>query len=410
MKRFIKAIAAIILMVAVVCATGCTKSDDSNNGGNNTENGGGSGDGNGSGGGNGGGNGGGGSNTQLPAGMYLGVIGFNQQLHVHPITRLDDAAIEETKQFIENLPMGGATLLYHAVNTSLDMLASYEIPENLKSVYVVNFTDGLDEGSYAFSNYSSGAQYLQAVSQRIRNERIHGDTIKAHTIGIQGNDVLSYDLAEFLNNLNGISQLPSERYVRYVTEFEDVLVELRGIAEMLHQQSINAILTLKFPVPDPNTRVRFCFDITTPAPHEPNEALQSEQYIEGVYITDSEGKGVLTNVRYVGMSSSSGNMVRSVSMEPPFVTFNFEGMKDADNNNFTTSNLDHLLEWKYNTNANAWINNSEWSHEGTTDVINKYFSSLVMLNLDCSQSLGSQKFRQLKNCAKDFVDVLRTDE
>ena len=409
MKRLMKAMAALMLMVVVVCATGCTKSDDSNNGGNNTENGGGGGNGNGDNGGNGNGDNGGGSGTGLPAGMYLGVIGFNQELHIHPITRLDDDAIEETKQFIEDLPMGGATLLYHAVNTSLDMLDSYGTPQDLKSVYVVNFTDGLDEGSYAFSNYNSGAQYLQAVSQRIRNERIHGDTIKAHTVGIQGNDVLSYDLDEFLNNLNGISQVPSERYVRYVTEFEDVLVELRGIAEMLHQQSINSILTLKFPVPDPNTRIRFCFDITTPAPHEPNEALQSEHYIEGMYITDSEGRGVLTNVRYVGMSSSSGRVVRSVSMEPPFVVFKFEGMKDANNNHFTNSNLAHLQEWKYNTNANAWIHNSEWTNEGNTEVNHFYFSSLVMLNLDCSQSLGSQKFRQLKDCAKDFVDVLRTN-
>lgn len=400
MKKLMKAIAALMLTVAVLC-TACTK--DPENGGNNNGNNGGNG-GNGSGGG-----GGNGSGTELPAGMYIGVIGFNQQLYSKPITRLDDAAIQETKQFIENLQLGGATLLYHAVNTSLDMLSSSGIPKDLISVSIVNFTDGLDEGSYTFSNYSSGAQYLQAVTQRIRNEKIADVSIEAHTIGTQGNDVFSYDLEEFKSNLNGISSLPSEQYVHFVTDFSDVQANFREIAENLHQQSTNSTLTLRLPVPDPNTRIRFCFDITTQPPHEPNEALQSTRYIEGVYINNSEGKGVLTGVQYVGMSSTSGSTVTAVSMEPPFAVFKFEGMKDADNNNFTNNTIAHLQEWKFNTNANAWIHNSEWTNSGNTEVTNDYYSSLIMLNLDCSESLGTEKFRDLKTYAKEFVDVLKTN-
>ena len=132
MKKFTKALAALMLTVAVFCAAGCTKPDDPNdpnNGGNN--------------GGNGGGNGSGGNGGSLPAGMYLGVIGFNQQLYTRPITRLDAATIQQTKDFIDGLEMGGATLLYHAVNTSLDMLASNGIPQDLINVSIVNFTDGL---------------------------------------------------------------------------------------------------------------------------------------------------------------------------------------------------------------------------------------------------------------------------
>lgn len=399
MKKFTKAIAAIMLTVAVVCVAGCTKPDDPNNpnnGGN-------------EGGGNNGGNGGGGNATELPAGMYLGVIGFNQQLYTRSITRLDAAAIQETKQFIENLQLGGATLLYHAVNTSLDMLASNGIPNDLINVSIVNFTDGLDEGSYTFSNYSSGAQYLQAVTQRIRNEKIADVSIEAHTIGTQGNDVFSYDLTEFLNNLNGISSLPSDKYVHFVTNFSDVQAAFREIAENLHQQSTNSILTLRLPVPDPNTRIRFSFDITTAPPHQPNEAIESEHYIEGVYVNDSEGKGVLTGVQYVGLSSTSGSTVTAVSMEPPFAVFKLEGMMDADGHNFSNNTIAHLLEWKYNTNASAWIHNSEFTSSGNTEVTNEYYSSLVMLNLDCSESLGAEKFGELKTYAKEFVDVLKTN-
>ena len=96
-------------------------------------------------------------------------------------------------------------------------------------------------------------------------------------------------------------------------------------------------------------------------------------------------------------------------MEPPFAVFKFEGMKDADNNNFTNNTIAHLQEWKFNTNANAWIHNSEWTNSGNTEITNDYYSSLIMLNLDCSESLGAEKFRDLKTFAKEFVDVLKTN-
>ena len=262
MQKFMKAIAALMLTVAVVCAAGCKKTEDPNDPNN---------------GGNGGNSGGGnGSDTELPAGIYLGVIGFNDQLHTKSITRLDATTIDVTKQFINGLQVGGATLLYHAVNTSIDALMTNGIPEDLVNVSIVNFTDGLDEGSYAFSNYSSSAEYLQAVTQRIRNEKIYDVQIESHTIGVQGNDVYSWDEAEFLNNLNGLSSIPSSKYVHYVSNFADIQAEFDTIAASLHQQTTNSILNIRLPLPDPNTRVRFTFDIATPPPHNPNDALQSQ--------------------------------------------------------------------------------------------------------------------------------------
>ena len=398
MKKFLKAVAAIMLMIAVICVAGCKKPDDPidpndpNNGGN---------------GGNNSGNGGSNS-TELPAGIYLGVIGFNEQLHSKQITLLDASTIDATKQFINGLQIGGATLLYHAVNTSIDALLTNGIPQELVNVSIVNFTDGLDEGSYAFSNYNSGAEYLHAVTQRIRNEKISGVEIESHTIGVQGNDVYSWDEAEFLNNLNGLSSLPSSKYVHYVTNFADIQAEFDTIAASLHQQTTNSVLTIKLPLPDPNTRVRFTLDIDTPPPHNPNDALQSQQYIEGVYITGSDGKGVFTNVQYHGLSSSSGSTVVASTMEPPFAIFKFEGMKDSNHNHFNNTTIAHLKEWKYNTNASAWIHNSEFTSSGNTDITNEYYSSLIMLNLDCSSSLGD-KFDVLKGYAKQFVEGLKTN-
>lgn len=399
MQKFMKAIAAIMLIVAVAC-TACTKdpnNDDPNNGGN-------------SGGGGSNGGGGNGSGTELPAGMYLGVIGFNSQLYTRPITRLDASTIQETKQFIENLSMGGATLLYHSVNTSLDMLESNGIPADLVNVAIVNFTDGLDEGSYTFSNYSSGPEYLRSITQRLANDKVGGLNIKSHTIGIQGNDVFSYDMDEFLSNLNGISSIPDEEwptgYVHYVTNFDEVQEAFRVIAQSLHDVTENAKMTLSPPAPDPNTRVRFTFDITTTGF---NDAAQSQKYIEGVYITGSNGVGVLTNVQYRGVTSSSGSTVTAVRMERPFAIFEFEGMGNTDGSVFNNSTIAHLKEWKYNTNSNGWVHNTEFTTSGNTEITNNYYSGMIMLNLDCSQSLGRENFIKLQNYAKQFVDVLKTN-
>lgn len=392
MQKFMKAIAAIMLTVAAVIAVGCTKPDDPNNPNN---------------GGNGGNNGGGGngSGTELPAGMYLGVIGFNDQLYTKELTRLDASAVSSTKQFIDGLSMGGATLLYHAVNTSIDQLSCNHIPKDLVNVSIVTFTDGLDKGSYAYSDYSSGAEYLHAVTQRVRNEKVSNVAIEAHTIGIQGTDVYSYDMDEFLNNLNGLSSLPSEEYVHNVANFEDIQTVFDTIAARLHNQTTNSMLTLKMPVEDPNTRVRFTFDITSTGP---NDAANSLCYIEGVYITNSDRNGVLTNVQYVGLGSSSGNTVVSQN-EGVFANFKFEGMLDSNNQPLNNNTIRHLREWTFNTNANNWIHNSEFTSSGNTEITNEYYSSMIMLNLDCSQSLGNEKFKVLKNYAKQFVEGLKID-
>lgn len=398
MQKFMKAIAAIMLTVAVISTAGCKKTDDPNdpnNGGN--------------------GGGGNGSATELPTGMYLGVIGFNDALYTKPITRLDEQSIRDIKTFINSLQMSDATLLIETVNTSLDMISSSGIPKDLINVSIVNFTDGMDEGSCRYSNthhgtnYSNESEYLQVVTQRIRNQKVGEIPIEAHTIGIQGNDVSDVDLYRI--TLNGISSLsnPSTgyEYVHFVTDFSEVQANFKEIAENLHQTSTNSILTMSFPVPNnSNTRMRFTFDLID---GETNGAIQSQQYIEGVFVMGSDGNGVLTNVQYVGMSSSSGNTVAANSTGDVKVQFKFEGMKDSNNNNFTDSNITHVKKWTFNTNNNTWVHNSEWNSTGNTTVNNEYYSSLIMLNLDCSLSLGEQAFRELKNCAMEFVNVLKTE-
>ena len=138
-------------------------------------------------------------NTPAKEGLYLGIIGFNQELYSMPKHNFEN--------FVDGLTMQNGTILYHAVNTGLNSLANAKIPENLINVSVVTFTDGLDQGSYVLSNnYNSGAEYLAAVNSRINNELIGSNNISAYSIGVRGSDVS--DIEGFRNNLKKLSSDP----------------------------------------------------------------------------------------------------------------------------------------------------------------------------------------------------------
>ena len=128
-------------------------------------------------------------NTPAPEGLYLGIIGFNQNLYTMPLGLLNQNTKHTFEDFVDGLAMQNGTILYHAVNTGLNSLAKAKIPENLINISIVTFTDGLDQGSYVEGGYNSGSDYLAAVNARINNELIGGQNIAAYSIGVRGSDV-----------------------------------------------------------------------------------------------------------------------------------------------------------------------------------------------------------------------------
>ncbi len=178
----------------VVCIAGCTK--DPNNGGNNN-----------------GGNGGGSSPTN--EGVYLGIIGFNQQLYTKEIKLLNSSTSWVFTDFIDGLAPGMGTGLYYADYTALQKLKSFAEPPKLKNVALVTFTDGLDNVSTATSqtdpeNYGSISAYREALHNKIMNEKVYGKSITAYSIGLKGNDVT--DNQEFSLNLQKLASSPNKAY------------------------------------------------------------------------------------------------------------------------------------------------------------------------------------------------------
>ncbi len=307
-----------------------------------------------------------------------------------PLGLLNQDTKREFVNFVDGLAMQNGTILYHAVNTGLNSLAAAKIPENLINVSVVTFTDGLDQGSYILSNYNSGSEYLAAVNSRINNELIGGTNISAYSIGVRGSDVA--DVESFRNNLNKLSSDPAHN-VFEVSNMSEASEKFAQIAQQLYNQSTFYNVTLKLPAQEPNTKLRFTFDNVS-------EATASQCYIEGTYIR-TNGKGQLTDIRYVGLECMSGVAV-TASSEGIFDVFAFQNLTDTEGNQIST---DYVKQWNWLESTTQWQYNSEFTPSGNTEVVNEYKSAMIMLVLDCSSSLGSD-FVNMKTAANGFIETL----
>ena len=328
-------------------------------------------------------------NTPAKEGLYLGIIGFNQELYTMPLGLLNQDTKRDFGRFIDGLTMQDGTILYHAVNSSLNSLAQSRVPVNLINVSVVTFTDGLDQGSYILSNFNSGSEYLAAVNYRINNELIGGNRISAYSIGVRGSDVS--DIEGFRNNLNKLSSDPNNVFeVSNMNEASDMFAQ---IARQFFNQSTLYNVTLKLPAQEPNTRIRFTFDNVSTG-----EASQC--YIEGTYIRNN-GRGQLTDVIYHGLECMSGSIVTATS-EGINDYFSFQNLTDPTGGNINTENVQ---QWWWIESSQIWQRNSEFSPSENSQTFDEYKSAMIMLVLDCSSSLGDD-FIKVKTAANSFIETL----
>lgn len=333
------------------------------------------------------------NNTPAKEGLYLGIIGFNSDLYTMPLGLLNQETKHNYESFVDGLSMQDGTILYHAVNTGINSLASARIPENLINVSVVTFTDGLDQGSIALSsNYNTANEYLSAVSNRISNDLIGNSNISAYSIGIRGSDVSEANIESFRNNLNKLSSNPATN-VFEVNNMSEASERFAQIARKLYNQSTLYNITLKMPVQDHNTIIRFTFDNT-------NDPEASTRYLQGTYILNN-GVGQLTNIQYVGMTCQSGINV-SASRQGIFDQFTFQNLTDLDNNQIGT---DYVKFWSKPSEMAVWESHSEFTPSGSSLTVNEYKSAMIILVLDCSSSLGAD-FTTMKTAANGFIETL----
>ena len=328
----------------------------------------------------------------LAKGLYMGIVGFNEDLiDKGSMSLLTSNTKSGFTSFVNNLTTKKGTVLYYGVDKALDKLTTTPFPSNLSSVYIVTFTDGLDQGSLPMINYDpflSKAEYRTYLDERIRSTSVQGLPLTAYAIGIRGGDVVNVE--EFHNNL--VSLASPEENAMEVTNMSEVNNRFQEIAEQLTSVTQTQTMSVKFPMLDDGQKYRFTFDNVS-------GAAQSNCYIEG---TLNVRNNTLNNVRYVGLTCSSGTSIQGTRTGIK-ISFDFVNLKDADGNNLS---LNYVNE--FYLDGSYWQVNSEFDKGDDIEVTVERSSAAIMLVLDCSSSLQSDgdKFTEMKTHVKNFINTL----
>jgi len=328
----------------------------------------------------------------LEKGLYMGIIGFNENLiDKGDMSLLAPNTKSTFTSFVNSLTTKKNTVLYYAVDKALDKLTTTPFPNNLRNVAIVTFTDGLDQGSLPMIDYDpfvSKAEYRTYLDGRIKSTTVQGLSLSAYTIGLRGGDVTNY--AEFQNNL--VSLASSEENATEVTSMSDVNNRFQEIANQLTNITETQTISIKFPMLDDGQTFRFIFDNVT-------DATQSQCYIEG---TMNVRNNTLNNIRYVGLTCSSGTSIQGTRYGIN-ISFDFVDLKDANGSNLS---LDYVKE--YYLEGSYWQVNSEFDKGDDIEVTVERSSAAIMLVLDCSSSLQSDgdKFTEMKTHVKAFIETL----
>ncbi|MBP5558485.1 MAG: Ig-like domain-containing protein [Bacteroidales bacterium] len=327
------------------------------------------------------------------SGLYLGIIGFNDNLYRMDIERLDASSKTRFDSFIDGLTTKNGTILYYSVDQSLRALQKAQYPDNLYNVSLVTFTDGLDMGSaMLIDNYSTDEECLESLQGRLSTSRVAGLPITAYSVGLRGNDVqTSAQYNMFLANLHKLAYPESNSYE--ASNMSSVNARFQEIAEKISQTTSTTKYNFEITIPGKasGTVWRFTLDGAS-------SAESSQMYIEGTFNLSTRA---LTNVSYHGLTCSSGSTIQG-TVNGIHVTYSFS---DIIPDGSKTLSKDKVWTWWYT--SNFWQGNTEFDKENDVKISVTYTqqSVVVLLDLDCSKSLDNQ-FSTLKSYAKSFIATL----
>ncbi len=324
-------------------------------------------------------------------GVFMGIIGFNDELTRKPISLLDENTKQEFTSFVNGLTMGNATLLYYAVDQAIISMLSQKYPSNLSKVMLLTFTDGLDQGSLAMNpQYRTSVGYADYLSRLISATQIKGIPLEAYALGLKSEDV--YDDELFMYNLQSLTS--DNDHITSVSNISEMQQKLTEIVENLNQESTQRIVTIKVPVMSHGDRYRFTLD------HSRSAATNSNIWFEGVFNIDDMS---LENVIYNGFSSVSGTKLIA-KQEGIKLTFTLNDCRDL-NGNILDVDKDGIDQWQFIQSRGIWNHNIENAKADDIDIEEIKSSIAIMFALDCSTSLGDL-FPLVKSTANSFIDRL----
>jgi hypothetical protein len=336
-------------------------------------------------------------NDTNKAGTYLGIIAFNNTLEERKITLLDNATVSEYKLFIQDKEMGNNTALFKAVYTATQRLENATIPKKLVNVSIITFTDGLDNVSHNEPPFKNDAEAysenLAIVTKRIKELKVGGLPINAYSIGLLGKsggggaDKLSA-------TLNGLASKPEN--VKMSENMDEINAKFEEIAKSLREETKNQSVDIVIPRPANNQKIRITFDNVNE-----NSVANSTLYFEGTYNNSgTTKKDALASIKSDGLKFGKIEVVVIDNNTAKLLVNKLE-LKDSKDD----VPLKDINMWKYIQSESKWEEEIEFDGKSTTISEVEEMSSLVILVLDCSNSLDDD-FPLMQKSAKDFIDIL----
>lgn len=335
-----------------------------------------------------------GSEGGTESGLYLGITYFGSELSFYPVRLLTEESVNAYNAYIDSKnELDYETLLYYAVDKAMSRLQSNKFPDDLFSASIVTFTDGQDDGSVGWKEDETGKTYYQGDYEKelatILEGSVQGIPVMSYSIGLKQSGISSN--TAFINSLKTIAH-PSTNYT-LASNMTEVNETFGHIAQELSNTFKLNKLIGTIPRQASGTKIRFTYDNIS-------NASNSLLFIEGIY---RSGDYSLTDVVYTGMTSTSGSIVFGVRKNNK-VTFTFEGVHRPNN---TDISMAYFKRWIYNSDTSEWVEYKETSsQEGENGIAREIKSAVIILNLDCTQSLGESNFGLLKKYAKNFVSTL----
>ena len=329
--------------------------------------------------------------NELEGGIYLGIIGFNNETYSKDIDLLSSLNLSSYESFINNLHTQALTSLYDADYEALEMMKSYldeNRPSDLEKLALITFTDGEDNGS---------DKTLETVHNMIATP-IHGLSVEAYTIGLTSQSM--GDLSSFQKALEQLASNPDNKYE--ADDMNKVKEHFRNLADSLSSTSKTANLVLKVPKGQTyiNTRIYFTFD-------NPKNCKDSKLYISATVRESNNGR-TLEDISYYGFKPGEPTMSSNNEVKG-YYYFNFENITYSDGSipEWTPEIITEILQlWKAPIDDPSSCNSDiEFHPEDGSQMVIHQASALIMLVLDCTESLG-KNFGEMQNAAKEFVRTL----
>lgn len=334
--------------------------------------------------------------TKVESGIYFGLVAFNSKITSYPMRLLNTTTAATLKSDINSLTAGQSTALYAGVDRGIEMISNFDMPDDIKNISIITFTDGLDNWSLNISNpYGSEEAYVNALKHKILDSKYSGQQLNAYSVGLYGTNIdpdpTSVQYKRFMNQLGAISSSEDNR--RTTEKMDEVNKIFQEIASNLKAVSTRQTVTTIIPGQSDGTRIRFTFDNVS-------DAAASACYIEGTYNYKFHS---LDNISCKGLKISDEKIINGEIVNDIFVKFNFAGVESSSGTTISTSNI---RQWTISPGANFWQVNSEYTPDDVAVVEEEKQSIAVVLVLDCTTSLGETDFKEVKADAVSFINTL----